>query len=254
MISPQYEQMRSLDWRFLLFYQSECPSLRSARFYIHLQSDTLLCQEKQAAHQIRPVPLPCNPTSEVEPNLRRQRSRRDVMCPAERGKEVVERIFVRNVDGCEPQAHLVLVALEYVVMPDRDIEQVSRRDARRILVVVLRVRRRHLQQTRPELRYWARVRQSLRRSRPQRSAEQPRLEFLIGAERNSERIRHGNRRLPRRSHGGLGAVAAVAGSLPGDLPTVIAPVESEPRSGLPGLVLQVCGQIEFLVMIDPEGI
>src|ERR1035438_1367948 len=153
----------------------------------------------------------------VKTQFGRQRSRRDVMRPAERRKKVVERILVGHIDGRQAQTHPVLVALEYVVVPDRYIEQVSRRDARRILVVVLRVWRRHLQQTRPELRYRTRVRKSLRRSRPERSAEQPRLEFLIGAERNSERIRHGNCRLPRRSHGGLGAVAAVAGSLPGDL-------------------------------------
>src|ERR1035437_1613562 len=214
--------MSGLQWRFLLFYQSRClPPRNPALLYIHLQSCNLLEEKKKAARTEPPVLLVCDPTLEVEACPRRQRPRCDVMRPAEGGKEVVEGVLVGYVDGGEPQAHLVLVALEYVVMPDGDVEQIPRCDPRRILVIILGIRRRHLQQRRSELRYRARIRQSLRWSCTQRSAEQPGFEFLIGAERNSERVRHRNRRLPGRSHGGLCAVAPVAGSLPGDQSTVI---------------------------------
>src|SRR4029077_3585309 len=76
---------------------------------------------------------------EVEPDLRRQCTRCHVVRAAEGGKEVVQSVFVGDIDGRELQTHLVLVATEDVVVSDGNIEQASRRDTRRILVVVLRV-------------------------------------------------------------------------------------------------------------------
>src|SRR5258707_11789354 len=76
---------------------------------------------------------------EVQPDFRRQRTRCDVVRAAEGGKEVVECILVGQVDGRELETDLVLVPTEDVVMPNGHVEKTSRRDAGRILVVVLRV-------------------------------------------------------------------------------------------------------------------
>lgn len=68
------------------------------------------------------------------------RSRCNEVCAAERGQEVVYRGFIRQVDDGEPQAPLVTVAVEKIVVPDARIEQVARRNARRIVVRVVRSR------------------------------------------------------------------------------------------------------------------
>ena len=59
---------------------------------------------------------------EVKPELRGQRSWRHVMRPAEGRQEVVERVFVGHIDDCELRAPFVLVAMEQIVMPERNIE------------------------------------------------------------------------------------------------------------------------------------
>ena len=81
---------------------------------------------------------------EVESDLSRKRTRRYVVRAAEGREEVVECVLVGQVDRCELQTHLVLVTAEDVVVSDRNVEQASRRDTRWVLVVVLRVRLRHI--------------------------------------------------------------------------------------------------------------
>ena len=81
---------------------------------------------------------------EVETDLRGQCPRCDVMRPAEGGKEVVEGVFVRYVDGDQLQTDLVFIAAEHVVVAESDIEKTPSGNARWILVVVLRVRLRHV--------------------------------------------------------------------------------------------------------------
>ncbi len=49
---------------------------------------------------------------EVETQLRRVRPRRDKVRSAKRGKEVVERSLVRQIDGGEAQAPLVAIAMK----------------------------------------------------------------------------------------------------------------------------------------------
>ena len=70
--------------------------------------------------------------------------RRHIVRAAERGKEVVERVLVGDVDCSELETHLVLIAAEDVVVPDGNFEKATRRDTRWVLVVVLRVRLRHI--------------------------------------------------------------------------------------------------------------
>ena len=74
------------------------------------------------------------------------------MRSAERRKEVVECVLVRDIDGGEPQTPLSLVAIEEVVVADGRVEQASRRDARGVLVVVLSIGSRNADQTGSELR------------------------------------------------------------------------------------------------------
>ena len=73
----------------------------------------------------------------MEAQLRRQRARRHVVRSAEGGKEVIERHLVGHVDGRKPQAPLVTVAVEQVVVAHRDVEQIARCDAGRIVVIIL---------------------------------------------------------------------------------------------------------------------
>jgi hypothetical protein len=81
---------------------------------------------------------------EVESDLRRQCTRRNVVRAAEGGKKVVQSVLVCDVDGRELETHLVFISAEQVVMSDGNVEKAPRRNARRVLVVVLLVRLRHI--------------------------------------------------------------------------------------------------------------
>ena len=59
------------------------------------------------------------------------------MRAAKGGKEIIERGFVRQIDGGETQAPLVTVAVEKIVMSYARIEKAARRDALRIVIVIL---------------------------------------------------------------------------------------------------------------------
>ena len=67
------------------------------------------------------------------------------MRAAEGGEEVVHGVLVCYVDRCEPDAPLVAIAVEQVVVPDGDVEQVARLHARRIAIVVFGTLQRYLQ-------------------------------------------------------------------------------------------------------------
>ena len=82
-----------------------------------------------------------------------------------------------------------------------------------------------------------------------RKTVQPRIPDRRSA---SERVCQRNRRSPGGIGGGLRAIAAEARSLASNQAAVVSPVETEPRTALPGLVLQVGRLIEFLVVVDAE--
>jgi hypothetical protein len=90
---------------------------------------------------------------EMESDLRRDGPGRHVMGSAESGEKVVKRILVGDIDGGELQTHSVPIAAEVVkvVISDSEIEKMPCRDARRILVVVLRSGSRNLDQRRSVL-------------------------------------------------------------------------------------------------------
>ena len=78
----------------------------------------------------------------MEAEFRRVRARRHKVCAAERRQKVVESNLVGQVDDREPQAPLVTVAVKQIVVTGANVEQVSRGDARRIVIVVFRSGRR----------------------------------------------------------------------------------------------------------------
>ena len=80
----------------------------------------------------------------MESELRRQRARRDVMRATERSKEVVEGHLVGQIDDREAQTPLVTVAVEQIVVTNRQIKQMARLDSLRIVVVIFRPGCRHL--------------------------------------------------------------------------------------------------------------
>jgi len=89
--------------------------------------------------------------SEVKPYFNRQGPRRNVMCAAERGKEVVDRLFVEQVDGRQLHAPLIAIAVKQVVVAERQIKQVARLGSLRVVVVVFRSWRGYLEEGRPKL-------------------------------------------------------------------------------------------------------
>ena len=123
---------------------------------------------------------------EVKSDLRCDRSRRHVVCAAERRQKVVECGFVRYVDRRDLCAPFVLVTVKEVVVADRKIEQVAWRDSLGVVVVILRIWPGHFEVGRPELGRQASERAvELRSDRSGRrwmlrSTEEPGLEFLIG--------------------------------------------------------------------------
>ena len=70
-----------------------------------------------------PEPFPSH--LKVESHLRGQSARCNVMRSAKGRKEVIKRIFVSDVDGRQPQAHLVFITFKYVVVTDGHIEKTA---------------------------------------------------------------------------------------------------------------------------------
>src|SRR5580704_10856763 len=134
-------------------------------------------------------------------------------------------------------------------MPNGDIKKILGCDTRRIVVVVLGTRGWNLDKVRSVFRRWAktcRTDGSGRRSM-HAAEEQACLKLLIRRE-----IGHIDDRI--RSVRAVEAIASGARHGTSHQAAVVAPVKAEPRAGLPGLVLQVCGLVEILIVIDTENV
>src|ERR1019366_8114810 len=195
----------------------------------------------------------------VESEFRRQRARRDIVCPAERGQVVVQRFFVRHVDYGEPRAPFVAVAMEEVVFAQGQIKQVARLDALRIVVVVLGVRSRYLEVYGSERACGAggkRCRAMPRRQRVGSDqltvAGQPGLVRLIGGQSPSGDGVDQSDLVTRKSSSRARCRCRQAWSCTGHQSAVISPVEAEPRPGLPRLVLNMGCLVELLVVVNAE--
>ncbi len=179
------------------------------------------------------------------------------MGAAEGGEEVVEGVFVGDVDGGEAEAPLVFVAGEEVVVAEGGVEDVAGGDAGWVLVVILGVGRGDARagwrciarrgigrwvcltigvaltplHARPAWNCWSGV-------RPLRLMPGwPLMEMDVAAQRV------------------LAADDVVAGGGAGDEAAVVAPVEADPGGAFDGeLILDVGGFVVLLVVIDAEGI
>src|SRR5258706_2403389 len=125
---------------------------------------------------------------EVQSDLRRHSAWRDIVRPAERRKKVIERVLVGQVDGGQLRAHLVLVAMEHIVMSHGEIEKMAWCDARRVVVIVLRAGSGNPQQTGGELGGGARAGQGNSWSCAHTVATEAGLEFLVGGEASGGQI------------------------------------------------------------------
>lgn len=70
--------------------------------------------------------------------------RHHIVRPAEGRKEVIQRQFVCDVNGGKRKTPFVTFAFEQVIVAYCNIEQVTRRNARRIVVVIFGSGRRYL--------------------------------------------------------------------------------------------------------------
>ena len=73
----------------------------------------------------------------MEAQLRREASRGDVVGSAEGGEKIIKRVRIGQIDDRELRAPLVLVSVEQIVMSQRKVEQITRLNAGRVVVVVL---------------------------------------------------------------------------------------------------------------------
>ena len=111
-------------------------------------------------------------------------ARRNVVRAAKRRDEVVQRVLVPDVDRGQSQTPLVAIAVKEIILPERQVEQIPRRDARWIVVIILRAGRGDLHQRRAVHRPGAQICPQTRadwrgRRGDDRTAEQSRLELLV---------------------------------------------------------------------------
>lgn len=76
-------------------------------------------------------------------------ARRNIMRAAEGRKKIIECGLVGQVDDREAKAPFVAIALEEIVVTDGKVEKIPWRDARWIVIIVLRAGRGDLHQVRP---------------------------------------------------------------------------------------------------------
>lgn len=110
------------------------------------------------------------------------------MRTAESGQEVIQRIIVRQVNRRQLEAPLILVALEQIIEPQRQVEQVARGDAGRVVVVVLGIGRRYLDERRAKLGSRTVEGQGLGRGCMYAIAGEPRLKLLVSGQGNAPHI------------------------------------------------------------------
>ena len=73
----------------------------------------------------------------MESQLGEVAPRRNEMCSAERGQEIVKRDFVRDIDRREAKTPFVFFTFEEIVISHREVKQVTWRYAGRIMIIIL---------------------------------------------------------------------------------------------------------------------
>ena len=196
--------------------------------------------------------LTAESASEVETDFSAECARRDIVGSTECGNEVVERFLVRQIDDREAETPLVAVAVvKEVVLANREVEQVARQDAWRVVVVIFGPGGRDLDKFRAVLCCWAKIdsQRGTERSGGSSSdtvADEPGLELLVGADNGSV-------------YDGIAAVWSVvaissrARHRSCNQSAVITPVESDPGAAFPGLVLKMRGLFKILIVVNAEN-
>lgn len=122
--------------------------------------------------------------------MRLNDSRRDEMRAAESRIEIIERDFVGYIDKTQTRRQFYFFRSQNIVRAETQIEQMTRRDARRIRVVVFHACRRNADARRAEIRRGA-ASERIGQSRKLIAAEQ--TDLLLFVSRKSQRrrkIRH----------------------------------------------------------------
>ena len=195
---------------------------------------------------------------EVEANLRSHRSRRHVVSSAKGGEKVVQDIIVCQVDHRQPRTPLVTVAVEEVVISQRDVKQISLLNSRWIVIVVFLVDSRYGNQRGTKLRSRTVVWQGRRGGRVHTVARKSSFELLIGGKGNSTDVRRDQADVwhaadEHRTRAIVVGFHPVAGRGASHQTAVIPPIESNPRKFFLRLILQVRGLVETFVVIDAEN-
>src|SRR5207244_9815210 len=90
--------------------------------------------------------------SERKPEVRLPCTWSHGMRSTESGEKVIQSVFIRKVEDRELQSHVVWLGVKKVIRPYAGVEQMARRDARRVRVVVFCSRLRNAHAHRRELR------------------------------------------------------------------------------------------------------
>src|SRR5258706_8482373 len=128
--------------------------------------------------------------------------------------------------------------MEHIVMSNGEIEKMAWCDARRVVVVILLAGCGDPQQTGGELRRGARAGQSDGGRCAHTVTTEASLKFLVGSEASGRQI--------------YDAAGVREWGRTCNQSAVVTPVETEPRPGVPGLILHVGCLVELLVMVDTE--
>ena len=118
--------------------------------------------------------------------LRRERAGRDEVGAAESREEVIERVFVGQVDRRQAQGQALVVGTQQIFGSEAQIEQMSRRDAGRVVVIVHGPVRRNPHAGGAAVRVGAGG-QPFHRRGEGAAAKQPDLRLLIGRQRERGR-------------------------------------------------------------------
>ena len=162
--------------------------------------------------------------------------RRYIVGAAECGEKVIQRMGIGDVDGGDLRAPSKSIPMEQIIVPDGDVEEMPWRDARRIAIVILASRRWYLDECRTEA-HGSALRERRREGWSLVSTVESGLHLLVCGEAGQ---------IDRRRSVCSERYAA------SDETTIVTPVESQPRSSRPGLVLQMGSLIVSLVMIDAK--
>src|ERR1035437_10175427 len=190
----------------------------------------------------------CNVTStEVEADGRGDGPRGHIVSSAEGGEEVIQGFLVGQIDHRQASAPFISIAVEDVVVADGGVEKVARGDTGWIVVGIIGTCGRDAEELRAVLRRRAKTggANGSRGRGVGAAAEESGLKLLVGSQVGD--VDDGARAI-----GSIVAIASGAGHRAGDKAAIVTPVEAEPRTLFPGLILQVGRLVEMLVVIDAE--